>query len=126
MKLDTSARYTESHEWVRKDGDEFVIGITDHAQHSLGDIVYVDLPKTGAVLAAKATFGVIESTKTASDVYMPIAGKVSAINENLADSPELVNKSCYNEGWIIKIIPDNMDDYNKLLSAEDYEKITKE
>ncbi|MDR2900218.1 MAG: glycine cleavage system protein GcvH, partial [Treponema sp.] len=87
MKVDTNARYVESHEWIRKDGDEFVIGISDHAQHSLGDIVFVDLPKVGASLAAKATFGVIESTKAASDVYMPVAGKVTAVNEALIDSP---------------------------------------
>ncbi len=126
MKLDQDARYTESHEWIRKDGDEFVIGISDHAQHSLGDIVFVDLPKAGAVLAAKAAFGVIESTKAASDIYMPVAGKVSAVNEALADSPELINKDCYKEGWIIKIVPDNMDDCNKLLSAEDYGKLSGE
>jgi glycine cleavage system H protein len=123
MKLDQSARYVESHEWIRKEGDEFVIGISDHAQDSLGDIVYVDLPKVGASLAAKATFGVIESTKTASDVYMPIAGKVAAVNESLQDSPELVNKSCYADGWIIKIAADNAADFDKLLSADDYAKL---
>lgn len=126
MKLDQNARYAESHEWVRKDGNELIIGISDHAQHSLGDIVFVDLPQTGAAFAAKATFGVIESTKAASDIYMPVAGKVTAVNENLADSPDLINKDCYNEGWIIKIVPDNMDDCNTLLSAGDYEKLAGE
>ncbi len=126
MKLDQNARYAESHEWVRKDGNELIIGISDHAQHSLGDIVFVDLPQTGAAYAAKATFGVIESTKAASDIYMPVAGKVTAVNENLSDSPDLINKDCYNDGWIIRIVPDNMDDCNNLLSAEDYEKLAGE
>jgi glycine cleavage system H protein len=126
MKLDTNARYVESHEWVRKDGDELVVGISDHAQHSLGDIVFVDLPKVGASLAAKATFGVIESTKAASDIYMPLAGKISAVNETLADSPDLINQDCYGEGWIIKIVPNNAADFDKLLSAEDYGKIAEE
>jgi glycine cleavage system H protein len=123
MKLDQSARYVESHEWIRKEGDAFVIGISDHAQHSLGDIVFVDLPKVGTSLAAKATFGVIESTKAASDVYMPISGKVMAVNETLQDSPELINKACYTDGWIIKIVAEDAADFDKLLSADDYAKI---
>jgi glycine cleavage system H protein len=126
MKLDTNARYVESHEWIRKEGGEFVIGISDHAQHSLGDIVFVDLPKAGAALAAKATFGVIESTKAASDVYMPVAGKVTAVNDALQDSPDLINQDCYGDGWIIKIVPDNAADFDKLLSADDYSKIAGE
>jgi glycine cleavage system H protein len=123
MNLDQNARYAESHEWARKDGGELVVGISDHAQHSLGDIVFVDLPKVGASLAAKATFGVIESTKAASDVYMPVAGKVTAVNDALQDSPDLINQDCYGEGWIIKIAPDNAADFDALLSADDYAKL---
>jgi glycine cleavage system H protein len=126
MKVDQNARYVESHEWARKEGDELVIGISDHAQHSLGDIVFVDLPKVGASLAAKATFGVIESTKAASDVYMPVAGKVTAVNDALQDSPDLINQDCYGDGWIIKIVPDNVADFDALLSADDYSKIAEE
>ncbi len=122
MKLDQNARYAVSHEWARRDGDELIIGISDHAQHSLGDIVFVDLPKVGSALAAKAAFGVVESTKAASDIYMPLAGKITAVNKALEDSPDLINKDCYGEGWIIRIAPDNMPDWDKLLSAQDYEK----
>jgi len=126
MKLDTEARYAKSHEWARKDGSELVIGISDHAQHSLGDIVYVDLPKVGASIAAGAAFGVVESVKAASDLYLPVAGKVTAVNEVLADKPDLINKDCYGEGWIVKIAPTDAAAFDALLSAEDYEKTAAE
>jgi glycine cleavage system H protein len=122
MKLDAEARYAESHEWARKDGDEITIGISDHAQESLGDIVFVELPRPGAVFRAGAAFGVVESVKAASDVYTPVGGTVRAVNEALGDQPELVNKDCYGEGWFIRIGPDNPGDWDKLLSPADYEK----
>ena len=126
MKLDQNARYAESHEYARKEGDEIVIGISDFAQEHLGDIVFVDLPKVNAHFNAKATFGAIESVKAANDMYLPVSGTVTAINKKLTDAPDLVNKDCYGEGWVIKIRPDSMDDLNKLLSPSDYEKTAKE
>jgi glycine cleavage system H protein len=124
MNLDTNARYAPSHEWARKEGSELVIGITDHAQHSLGDIVFVDLPKPGAVFAAKTSFGVIESVKAASDIYLPVGGRISAVNDALADEPALINQDCYGKGWLVRITPDNPADWDALLSPADYEKIT--
>ncbi len=126
MKLDTEARYAKSHEWARKDGNELVIGISDHAQHSLGDIVFVDLPKVGASFAAGAAFGVVESVKAASDLYLPVAGKVTAVNTALQDAPDLINKDAYGDGWILRLAPADAGAWNGLLSPEDYEKIAAE
>lgn len=126
MKLDTEARYASSHEWARKAGAEIVIGISDHAQHSLGDIVFVDLPKVGSSLAKGAAFGVVESVKAASDLYSPLTGKVTAVNTALADKPDLINKDCYGEGWIIRIAATQAAEWEGLLSAADYEKIAAE
>ena len=126
MKIDTEARYAKSHEWVKKAGAEFVIGISDHAQHSLGDIVYVDLPKIGATFAKGTAFGVVESVKAASDLYLPEAGKVTAVNTALSDKPDLVNKDCYGDGWIIKVAPSNAAEMDELLTPADYEKIAEE
>ncbi|MFA6508007.1 MAG: glycine cleavage system protein GcvH [Treponemataceae bacterium] len=130
MKLDTEARYAKSHEWVRKDGAEYVCGISDHAQHSLGDIVFVDLPKIGASFDAGSSFGVVESVKAASDLYLPIGGKIIATNAALADNPDLVNKDCYGEGWIIRVAPTDANkagaEWNNLLTSDDYEKIAEE
>jgi glycine cleavage system H protein len=122
MSVGSDVRFAPSHEWARKEGSELVIGISDHAQHELGDIVFVDLPKIGAAFAAKAGFGVVESVKAASDVYLPVGGKIAAVNEALADHPELINKDCYGEGWIVRMVPDNPAEWDALLSAEDYEK----
>ncbi len=126
MKIDTEARYAKSHEWARKDGAEIVVGISDHAQHSLGDIVYVDLPKLGAAFAKGAAFGVVESVKAASDLYLPVAGKITAVNGALAESSDLINKDCYGQGWIVRIAPADAADWESLLSPEDYEKIAAE
>ncbi|MDR2495092.1 MAG: glycine cleavage system protein GcvH [Spirochaetaceae bacterium] len=122
MQFDDNARYAESHEWVRKDGEVFVVGISDHAQHSLGDIVFVDLPKVGAVFKAKAAFAVVESVKAAADIYLPVAGTISAVNEELAGNPEIINRDCYGEGWIVRVSDGNAADMDALLSAEEYEK----
>jgi glycine cleavage system H protein len=126
MKLDTEARYAKSHEWARKDGDAFLVGISDHAQHSLGDIVYVDLPKVGAGLGQGAAFGVVESVKAASDLYLPMAGTVLAVNTLLSDQPDLINKDCYGQGWIVRIKAADPGAWQSLLSVEDYEKIAAE
>ena len=122
MKLDTNARYAKTHEWARKDGDIIVVGITDHAQSSLGDIVFVDLPNAETSFKAGAVFGAVESTKAASDLYLPVAGTINAVNEALADAPETVNKDCYGAGWLVKVQPENPAEFDALLGSGDYEK----
>ena len=112
--------YSKDHEWVRVDGNEAVIGITDYAQNSLGDVVYVELPKPGDEFAANESFGSVESVKAVSEVFSPVAGVVSAINESLADEPEKVNSDPYGEGWMIALRVKNPADVNALLSAADY------
>jgi glycine cleavage system H protein len=116
--------YTESHEWVRLESDGTItMGITDHAQHAMGDIVYVEVPKVGKNLAAKGDCGVLESVKTAADYYAPVAGEVIAANEEVATTPGLVNTDPYGKGWLAKIRPSNVDDVKKLMNAADYTKI---
>jgi glycine cleavage system H protein len=125
MSLDANTRFAPSHEWARKEGDEFVIGLSDHAQQSLGDIVFVELPQPGAVFAAQAPFGVVESVKAASDIFLPLGGRIIGVNEKLAAQPELINQDCYGEGWLIRIKPENPetagDEWEKLLSPADYD-----
>ena len=121
MKLDPKARYAESHEWARQDGGEIVCGITDHAQESLSDIVYVELPEVGDVLDKGDEFGVVESVKAASDVYMPMGGEITAINEGLEDTPELVNQAPYGEGWLIRFAPSDPAEFDALMDAAAYE-----
>ncbi|MDR2021274.1 MAG: glycine cleavage system protein GcvH [Treponema sp.] len=123
MKLDPNARYASSHEWARKEGAELVTGISDHAQHSLGDIVYVDLPKAGSAFAAGASFGVVESVKAASDIYLPVGGKIAAVNDALAEEPALINQDCYGAGWLVRIVPDDPAEWDRLLSPAEYEKL---
>ncbi len=114
-------RYVDSHEWLRREEDGTVtVGITFHAQELLGDIVFVELPETGAKLAAGEQAGVVESVKAASDVYAPIAGEVLEVNEALASAPETANSAPYGAGWFFKIQPDNPADYDALLNAEQY------
>ena len=122
MKLDSAARYQSSHEYARKDGNAFVIGISDHAQEALGDIVYVELPEIGKSFAKGETFGVIESVKAASDLYMPMGGKIVAVNEALGADPALVNHDCYGGGWLVKIEGGSAADFNGLMDAATYEK----
>jgi len=114
--------YTSEHEWVSALTAEGTVrvGITDHAQDALGDVVYVDLPSVGDSVAAEASFGEIESTKSVSDLFAPIAGEIVAVNEGLEDDPALVNSDPYGEGWIIEIRPENADDLANLLDAEAY------
>lgn len=123
MKIDPNARYTQSHEWVRKDGDLLVYGITDHAQNALSDIVYVELPSIGDKFAQGESLGTIESVKAASDLTMPIEGEVTEVNEALFNSPEVVNSDPYGEGWMVKIRPANPADWDSLLPPEAYEKL---
>lgn len=114
--------YTSEHEWVSALTAEGTVrvGITDHAQDALGDVVYVDLPSVGDSVAAEDSFGEIESTKSVSDLFAPIAGEIVAVNEALEDDPALVNSDPYGEGWIIEIRPENADDLANLLDAEGY------
>jgi glycine cleavage system H protein len=113
-------RFAESHEWAKKEGDLIVVGISDHAQEALGDVVFVELPEIGKVFAAGDAAGVVESVKAASDIYSPIAGEVVAVNEALGDAPESLNNAPY-ESWIFKIKPSNIDaDLAELLDAAGY------
>lgn len=121
MKLDPEARYTESHEWVQKDEDEFVCGITDHAQESLSDIVYVELPEVGDMFEEEDIFGVVESVKAASDLYMPMGGEITDINEALEEAPEVVNADPYGSGWMIRFAASDPTEFDDLMDAETYE-----
>ena len=124
MSNPTNLLYAESHEWVRVEGEEAVLGITDHAQHALGDITYVELPAVGDSLAAGQEMGVVESVKAASDLYSPVAGEVIAVNETLNDTPELVNQDPYDQGWMVRVKLAAQP--AGLLSAADYEKLCQE
>lgn len=120
-KVDSSARYLKTHEWARADGDEVVAGISDHAQDAMGDLVYVELPRVGDTLKAGDRFGVVESVKAASDVYMPVSGVITAVNAALEGGPELINRDAYGEGWMIRIKPANPADIGALLDAAGYQ-----
>ena len=115
-------KYVASHEWLRQEEDGTItVGITHHAQDLLGDIVYVELPDVGESVEVDAEIAVVESVKAASDVYAPIAGEIIAINEALVDTPETINSDPYGEGWFFKIKPENADDYNSLMDADEYQ-----
>ena len=114
-------KYASSHEWARLEEDGTVtVGITDHAQEALGDVVFVELPEMGVTLAAADEAGVVESVKAASDIYAPVTGEVIAVNSGLEDEPEMVNSDPYNDGWFYKLQPADVSELEGLLSAEDY------
>jgi glycine cleavage system H protein len=115
-------KYSEEHEWVRMEGDEAVIGITDYAQAELGDITFVELPEEGKELKQSEIFATIESVKAASDIFAPISGKITQINQALEVKPEIINESPYEEGWICRIHVSDSSEGDKLMSAEEYEK----
>lgn len=119
-------RYTKEHEWVRVDGDEAVVGITQFAADQLGDIVFVELPAAGKALERHATFGVVESVKAVSDLFAPVAGEVTAANDALAGSPELVNGDPYGEGWMLRISLADPAQVEELLDAAAYEQLVTE
>ena len=121
MKIEDNLRYTENHEWILIEGNTAIVGITDYAQSELGDIVYVDIDSLGQDLGAGDIFGSVEAVKTVSDLYMPVAGKVLEVNEQLESNPDLVNQAPYKEGWIVKI---ELCDTSaqKLLSPDEYKK----
>ena len=114
-------RYSKDHEWIKVDGDEATIGITDWAQNSLGDVVYVDMPRVGDSFGTHEAFGSVESVKAVSEIFTPVAGKVTAVNEGLNDTPEVVNSDPYEAGWMVKITMDNPGEADAMLSGEEYE-----
>jgi glycine cleavage system H protein len=117
--------YSKDHEWVRVEGDTAVIGITDHAQNALGDVVYVELPKAGESFAANESFGSVESVKAVSEVFTPVSGAVTDANASLSDEPEKINQDPYGEGWMIKIKMSAPGEVDSLLAAAEYEDFTK-
>ena len=117
--------YSKDHEWVRVEGDVAVVGITDYAQNSLGDVVYVELPKVGEQFAANEPFGSVESVKAVSEVFSPVTGEVAGANESLNDEPEKVNQDPYGEGWMIRMKMSNSGEVDSLLTAAEYEDFTK-
>ncbi|KAK2434318.1 NAD-dependent glutamate dehydrogenase [Trifolium repens] len=119
-------KYADSHEWVKVDGNSATIGITDHAQDHLGDVVYVELPEVGAAVTQGDGFGAVESVKATSDINSPVSGKVVEINEELSNSPALVNSSPYENGWIIKVELSDSSELNKLMDSEQYSKFCEE
>ena len=126
MKLDPEARYTESHEWARMADDEIVCGVSYHAQETLSDVVYVELPMVGDVFEAGDPYGIVESVKAASDLYAPVGGEVVAVNEELESAPELVNQDPYGDGWMIRLEPSDADELGDLMDADEYEKFVEE
>ena len=126
MEFDANVRYLETHEWARKDGDEIVVGISDYAQSTLSDIVYVELPEVGDTVAKGDHLGVVESVKAAGDIYAPMSGEVIAVNEALEDAPELVNQDAFGEGWLVRIAPSDASEWDTLLDVAAYEKVVEE
>ena len=123
MNFPENLRYTKDHEWVKIEGDEATVGITDFAQRELGDIVYVEIESVGKELKAGEIFGTVEAVKTVSDLYLPLSGSVSVVNPNLNSNPEAVNSDPYGEGWMIKMKVSNPTELDGLLSSEAYQKL---
>ena len=123
MNFPENIRYTKDHEWVLLEGDIATVGITDFAQHELGDIVYVEIETKGKPLAAESVFGTVEAVKTVSDLFLPVSGTIIDVNPNLDSAPEKVNSDPYGEGWMIKMKVDNPEDAMKLMDAEAYGKL---
>jgi glycine cleavage system H protein len=119
-KVPADLKYAKSHEWVRVAGDVATVGITDHAQHELTDVVFVELPEVGRKLKAGESCAVVESVKTASDIYTPVSGEVTAVNKAVVDEPALVNSDPYGKGWFFQVRLSQRDEVNKLLSAAEY------
>jgi glycine cleavage system H protein len=123
-EIPTELKYASSHEWARLEEDGSVtVGITDHAQDALGDVVYVEHPEVGATVSAQQEAGVVESVKAASDIYAPVSGTVIAVNDALEDAPELVNQDPYGDGWFFRIEPDDVSELDELLDAQAYAEV---
>lgn len=123
MNIPQDLKYTQDHEWVRIEGDEATVGITDFAQNELGDIVYVEVETVGDNLAKESVFGTVEAVKTVSDLFLPLSGEIIAFNDQLEDTPELVNEDPYGEGWIVKIKLSDASEIDGLLSNEGYQAV---
>jgi glycine cleavage system H protein len=126
MNVPEDLRYSKDHEWARLEGDRVRVGITDYAQDALGDVVFVELPEVGAKVKLDESFSEVESTKSVSDVYAPLAGTIAEINTDLADSPERLNEDPYGEGWICLLEPDDPTAYEALMDAAAYRALTEE
>lgn len=120
MNIPEELKYTKDHEWIRVEGDQVVIGVTDFAQKELGDIVYVDVDTEGDTVEKEEVFGSVEAVKTVSDLFMPVTGEVVAFNEELEDAPEMVNNDPYGDGWMIKVVVSDVSELEDLLSADEY------
>jgi glycine cleavage system H protein len=121
MTIPADLRYTREHEWARNEGNRIRVGITAYAQEQLGDVVFVELPKVGAKVTARQTFGVVESVKAVSDLFAPMSGEVAEVNADLTKSPEVVNQDPYGRGWMLLVAPAALDEWNELLTASQYE-----
>lgn len=123
MEIKPNLKYTKDHEWISIDGDDATIGITDYAQGELGDIVYVEIESIGDSLKKEEIFGSVEAVKTVSDLFIPVSGEITEMNENLEDNPELINDDPYGHGWIIKMKINDSSELNDLLSPEEYKEL---
>ena len=123
MEIRSELKYTKDHEWVKVEGNQAKVGITDYAQGELGDIVYVEIETLDESLAKEEVFGSVEAVKTVSDLFLPVSGKVIEINESLEDSPELINEDPYEKGWIIRMEIENPEELKDLLDSESYKKL---
>ena len=123
MNIPAELKYTKEHEWIKIDGDTAVVGITDYAQGELGDIVFVEMPQVDKEVKAMEPFGTIEAVKAVSDLYSPISGKITQINDSLENEPMSINRDPYGDGWMIKIQVSDKAELDKLLSSDDYEKL---
>jgi len=123
MNIPQSLKYTKEHEWVREDGDTVTVGITDHAQGELGDIIFVEFPEIGQKIERDEPFGTIEAVKTVADLFAPISGTVIEINETLDDSPESVNQDPYGDGWMVKVSVSEAGELDNLMSADQYQEM---
>jgi glycine cleavage system H protein len=126
MNIPQDLKYTQDHEWIKVDGSEAIVGISDFAQKELGDIVYVEIETQGETLEKEESFGTIEAVKTVSDLFMPVSGEILEINPKLEEQPEIVNKDPYGEGWMVKIRMTNPEELNELLTAEEYQNTIEE
>ena len=123
MEIKSELKYTKDHEWVKVEGNQAIIGITDYAQGELGDIVYVEIEALGEELQKEEIFGSVEAVKTVSDLFLPVSGKITEMNEGLEDNPELINDDPYEKGWIIKMEIQNPEELEELLNSESYKEL---
>ncbi len=126
MNVPEDLRYSKDHEWARLEGDRVRVGITDYAQDALGDVVFIELPEVGATVKLDESFSEVESTKSVSDVYAPLAGTIAEVNTDLADAPERINEDPYGEGWICLLEPEDVAAYESLMDAAAYRALTEE